>query len=192
MARVAERSGLSSGDFLAWEREQSERHEYFRGQVFAMAGGSPRHNALCVRTGAALLAAVGHRGCSVFSSDQRIGVGVGERYVYPDISAVCGQVALEQGTRDVINNPTILIEVLSSSTEQYDRGLKWEGYQRMPSLDDYVLVSQLEARIEHFRRDAAGAWFYRAATAGERITLTNGAVLDVDSIFAGVFELPGD
>jgi Uma2 family endonuclease len=192
MPRVAERSGLSAQDFLGWEREQSSRHEYFRGEVFAMAGGSPRHNSLCVRTSAGFLTGLSHRGCSVFSSDQRIGLGRGERYVYPDVSVVCGRVILEEDTIDVITNPAILVEVLSGSTEQYDRGLKWEGYQRLASLTDYVLVSQAEPRIEHFQRDAAGAWMYRAAISGQHVVVTDGALLEVDTLFSGVFELPGD
>lgn len=89
-------------------------------------------------------------------------------------------------------NPTIIVEILSSTTEQYDRGLQWDSYQVLPSLTDYVLVSQERARIEHFARTPDGRWVYTSANAGERITLTNGTVLDIDAIFAGVFELPGD
>jgi Uma2 family endonuclease len=192
MARVAERSRLSPPEYLAWEREQPIRHEFFHGDVFAMAGGSPRHNALCSNVNAALHGALRGRGCLVFSSDQRIGVGSGERYVYPDVTAVCGTVVMEAGSGDVIANPTILVEVLSSSTEQYDRGLKWEGYQRLPSLSDYLLISQAEARIERFSRDEGGAWLYRSVSAGEKVTLRNGAELDVDAIFSGVFAVAGD
>jgi Uma2 family endonuclease len=81
--------------------------------------------------------------------------------------------------------------VLSDSTEQYDRGLKWEGYQSIESLTDYVLVSQSERRIEHFR-DRTRTWLYQFAAAGERLVLSNDAMLDVDAMFAGVLELPGD
>jgi Uma2 family endonuclease len=128
----------------------------------------------------------------VHTSDQRVGFGAGERYVYPDASVVCGEMRLEPGTSDVLTNPCLILEVLSASTEAYDRGLKWEGYQRMPSLTDYLLVSQAVARIEHFRRQADGSWIYRAARSGERVVLAQGSELDVDAIFAGVFELPGD
>lgn len=121
-ARVAARSGCSPAEFLAWERDQPERHEYFRGEVFAMAGGSPRHNALCSSVNAALRAALRLRGCQLFSSDQRVGLGQGERYGYPDVTVVCGKVVLEPGTSDVLAAPTILVEVLSPATEQYDRG----------------------------------------------------------------------
>lgn len=192
VSRVAERVGLSPRDFLSWEREQASRHEYYRGEVFAMAGGSPRHNALSASVSAALRAALQGRRCTVFSSDQRVGTVRGERYVYPDVSTVCGQIVLEEGTNDVLQNPSVLVEVLSTSTEQYDRGLKWEGYQRIASLTDYVLLSQSEPRIEHFGRSADGTWIYRALGPGEHLQLTNGASLDLDDIFAGAFELPGD
>jgi Uma2 family endonuclease len=192
VGRVAERSALSPQEYLEWERQQPVRHEFFRGEVFAMAGGSLRHNALSIRAGAQLDAALRGRGCVVFSSDQRVGIGAGERYVYPDVSVVCGPVIVEAGTSDVVANPTILVEVISASTEQYDRGQKWDGYQRLSSLTDYVLVSQTEPRIEHFRRGERGEWIYRAAGAGERVALSNGAELVVDAVFDGVLALPAD
>ncbi|KAB2895642.1 MAG: Uma2 family endonuclease [Kofleriaceae bacterium] len=190
MSRVATRTEMTADEYLRWEREQVDKHEFFHGTVFAMAGGSPRHNELCGNVLAALKAFLRPRGCSVLSSDQRVSFMARTRYVYPDVSAVCGPLELEAG--DVLLNPQILVEVLSSSTEQYDRGMKWEGYQRLASLTDYVLVSQAEPRIEHFQRAADGSWTYRAAEAGGRIVLTSGAELVVDDIFAGAFALPGD
>ena len=192
VARPAERSNLTPGEYLAWERRQSARHEYFRGDVFAMAGGSPRHNALSANVTAALHPSLAARGCHLLSSDQRVGFPGGDRYVYADVTLVCGPVSLETGTSDVLANPETVVEVLSPSTEQYDRGLKWEGYQEITSLLDYVLVSQAEPRIEHFRREVDGNWVYRAAGAGGHVTLTSGATLHVGAIFRGVFDLPGD
>lgn len=189
MTRVAERSRVSAAEYLAWEREQRAKHEFFHGEVFAMAGGSQRHNFLSGRVHNALSVALGT--CFVFPSDQRIGMEASERYVYPDVSVVCGKTQSEPGAKDVIVNPTILVEVVSTSTEQYDRGDKWEGYQRIASLTDYLLVSQTHVRIEQFQRSAAG-WTYRAYGSGERIKLANGAELEVDAIFAGAFELPSD
>ena len=188
MARIAERSQLTPDVYLAWERLQESKHEYFDGEVFAMAGGSPRHNRLCSSINAVLVNTLGSS-CNVFTSDQRLRVE-DRRYVYADAVAVCGVPEVEHD--DVIANPTIVVEVLSQSTEQYDRGLKWDGYQSRGSLTDYVLVSQDRARIEHFGRISGGRWSYAAANAGETITLTGGAVLDVDAIFAGAFELKGD
>ena len=188
MGRVAERSKLSPEEYLAWERVQAGKHEYFDGEVFAMAGGSPRHNRLIMTVGIALDASLRARGCSVLSSDQRVRARE-RRYVYPDLTVVCGP--LDVAHEDILTNPTMLVEVLSSSTEQYDRGLKWDGYQRLSSLTDYVLVSQDRAHLEHFGR-SDGRWIYTSAGPGERLTLTNGIEVDVDTIFAGVFALPGD
>jgi Uma2 family endonuclease len=181
---------MGADEYLLWERGQPTKHEFFRGEVFAMAGASPRHNTLCSRINRALGNAVEGRGCVVLTSDQRVGVGAGERYVYPDVSVVCGALDIEKD--DVLANPTMLVEVLSTTTEPYDRGLKWEGYQRLGSLQDYVLVSQSEPRIEHFRRAPDGSWIYRAAGPGEQLKLSTGAVLVVDDVFAGAFEVPGD
>ena len=191
MVRVAERSHLTADEYLAWERQQPVKHEFFHGEVFAMAGGSMRHNALCGRLIEVLGAQLRGR-CVVLTSDQRVVSMRRERYVYPDVSVVCGPAMAEPGHTDVLANPAILVEVLSESTEQYDRGLKWDGYQRIESLTDYVLVSQAEARIEHFRRDRNRTWVYQLAGAGEQLTLSSGVELDVDAIFAGVMQLPGD
>lgn len=191
MANVAVRSKLTAAEYLAWEREQPEKHEFHAGEVFAMAGGSPRHNFITARVQRALMNAL-DSGCFTFTSDQRVMFDDGVRYVYPDASVVCGKVALQDGTKDVLVNPTILVEVLSDGTEQYDRGLKWEGYQRLASLTDYLLVSQHEARIEHFRRATGGEWRYRAHGPGDRIALANGTQVDVDAIYAQAFDLPGD
>jgi Uma2 family endonuclease len=192
MSRFAERSQLTATEYLAWEREQPGKHEFFHGEVFAMAGGTPRHNALCVSIGAELRAALRARGCSVLSSDQRLAFPPEARYVYPDVTVICGPPTFQAGTTDVITNPAILVEVLSGSTEEYDRGLKWTGYQRIASLTDYVLVAQAEARIEHYRRNADGSWTYRAAGPGERIALSGGGAFTVDAIYAGAFDLPGE
>ena len=157
-----------------------------------MAGGSPRHNALSANATASLHASLRSKGCTVLSSDQKLGMGSGERCVYADVSVVCGPVELEASTTDVLSNPTVIVEVLSATTEQYDRGLKWEGYQRIASLTDYVLVSQTEPRIEHYRRESGGAWVYRAVGPGEYVALRSGAELSVDEIYAGVLEIAAD
>lgn len=192
MGRVAERSQLTAAEYLAWEREQPVKHEFFHGEVFAMAGGTPRHNALAMSVGAELRAVLRSRGCSILSSDQRLAFPPDARYVYPDVTVVCGPPAFQPGTNDVITNPSILVEVLSSSTEEYDRGLKWTGYQRIAALTDYLLVAQTEARIEHYRRNADGSWTYRTAGPGERVALTGGGTFAVDAVYAGVFDLPGE
>jgi Uma2 family endonuclease len=183
---------MSASDYLAWEREQPERHELFGGEVFAMAGGTPRHNALSAAIAGDLRAALRGGPCRVFSADQRIALPGGHDYVYADASVVCGPMSLAAGTTDVLANPSVVVEVLSKSTEAYDRGLKWDGYQQIPSVVDYLLVSQRLPRIEHYRREAGGEWHYRVASAGDRITLEGGTTLDVDALYAGVFDLAGE
>lgn len=187
---VAPRPKLTPAEYLAWERLQPVKHEYFHGEVFAMAGASPRHNALCMQIGALLQAEAARRGCFVLSSDQRTGLDRGERYVYPDVSVVCGATEVEHG--DVMTNPSVIVEVLSRSTEQNDRGSKWQSYQQVASLTDYLLVPQWTPRLEHYRRAAGGGWAYRAAGPGEAITLTDGTVVAVDTVFARLMGLPGD
>lgn len=190
MVRVATRSQLTAEQYLAWEREQVDRHEFHLGEVFAMAGGSPRHNWISGNVQAALRSALADR-CFTFTSDQRVVFDAGKRYVYPDASTICGAIELAPGAADVLANPSILVEVLSDTTEAYDRGLKWEGYQRLASLTDYLLVAQKEVRVEHFRR-AADGWFYTVHGPGGRVALSNGALIDVDVVYVRAFVLPGD
>ena len=182
---------MTAGEYLAWEREQPSRHGFDRGVVFDMAGGSLRHNALVASAIRLLGNLFEGKGRRVLATDMRIGVRPGEKYVYADASVVCGPIETETGTTDVLANPTILVEVLSPSTEAYDRGAKWVDYQRLGSLRDYLLVSQDVARIEHYRREADGSWRYAIAEADGRVTLSSGAELEVDPVFEGVMDLPG-
>jgi len=188
MGNAATTQRMTAAEYLAWEREQPEKHEYHLGEIFAMPGGSLRHNFLSVRMAVLLHA---HRGgkCQVLSSDQRISVRQGERYVYADVVVVCGGVQTEPGTTDVLANPSIVVEVLSGSTEAYDRGGKWEAYQRLPSLTDYLLVAQTAAQVEHFQREADGSWRYRLLEAGSTLTLSNGATVAIDTVYEGAFDL---
>jgi len=179
-------------EYLDWERAQTSKHEYHSGEVFAMAGGSPRHNFLSLAAGAELRAALRGTECHALSSDQRIAASAGTRYVYADAVVVCGRVRSEAGTTDVLANPGVVVEVMSPSTEPYDRGDKWEAYQRLASLSDYLLISQTATRIEHFQRQDAGTWRYRTLEAGGTITLSNGASIPVDAIYQGAFELEAD
>lgn len=189
MRNAAVRRHMSAAEYLAWEREQPEKHEYHCGEVFALAGGSPRHNFLSNAVGAELCVSVRGKGCHVLSSNQRISAREGERYLYADAVVVCGGAQMEAGTSDVLSNPTVVVEVLSRGTEAFDRGEKWEAYQRLASLTDYLLVSQRHVRIEHYRREGDGSWRYRVLEEGDTITLANGASLSVDAIYDGAFEL---
>ena len=169
-------------EYLAFERDSQLKHEYEDGEIQAMAGATPRHNALALRVGSAVDAARG-RGCLAFQSDQRIRVLATGRSAYPDASLVCGPLERDPADRSTITNPTMIVEVLSPSTEEKDRGAKWQDYQRIPSLVEYVLVSQSHPRVETYRRLPSDAWEYREATEG-KIQLHTGATLDLAALYA--------
>jgi Uma2 family endonuclease len=173
-------------DYLEFEKGSGSKHEFENGEIFAMAGGTKRHNALAFRVATAMASM--HGRCTGFQSDQRIRIrnNVVDKAVYPDVSVVCGKIESDAADRDAIVNPILIVEVMSPSTEEYDRGDKWEAYQMIPSLEEYVLVSQGGPRIERYRRNAEGGWQYWDAHEG-RIELTIGAVLDIAQLYR---ELP--
>src|SRR6202007_916231 len=136
------------------ESDSTTKHEFVDGEIYAMAGGSPRHNELAFRISTAI--GIGKpAGCRGFTSDQKIRVLATGRVTYPDISVVCGAVERDPGdyTGHTITNPTLLVEVLSPSTEEVDRISKLRDYRLIPTLREYVLVSQDEPRIEVYRRN---------------------------------------
>jgi Uma2 family endonuclease len=184
-------SKLAPDEFLAWERLQPERHIYVRGQVFAMAGGSPRHNALCARVIARLVAGVEGGPCRVFSADQKIGLPHDE-FVYADAVVVCGPMTFRPGTTDVATNPTAVVEVLSKSTEPYDRGDKQKGYLALPSLQDLVLIAQREPRVEIYTRQGDGSFRFQVWEQGNASLAGIGVLLSIEDLYVGAFELPGD
>jgi len=192
VSSVAPEPRMSAATYLVWETDQVERHEFLRGEVFAMAGGTPRHNALSAAVTIELGVALRGGNCRVLSADQRIAARQNEHYVYADASVVCGVLEVLPGTTDVLANPSVVIEVLSKRTEAYDRGLKWESYRDLVSVTDYLLVSQATPRMEHYRREASGEWHYRVVQSGGQVVLSNGATIQVDAVYLGVFELEGE
>lgn len=174
------------GEYLEYERDSGLKHEFEDGAILAMAGRSRRQNALASRVSAALEA--GRRsGCIAFQSDQKVRVLATGKATYPDASVVCGPIEGDPADPSgaTITNPTVIVEVLSPSTEQEDRGNKWQHYQLIPSLEEYVLVSQAEARVERYRRLPSGAWEYSDATSGI-VQLSRGASLDLESLYEGL------
>lgn len=182
------RHRYSYAEYLAYERDSQLKHEYVDGEIIAMAGGSIRHSALASRVGAALENSR-RSGCIVFQSDMRLRVLATGKATYPDVSMVCGAIEGDPGDPggSTITNPTLIVEVLSPSTEQVDRGEKWQDYQRIPSLQEYVLVSQSQPRIEWYRRLDSGGWEYREATEGV-VQLPSGVTLDLARLYADLPE----
>jgi Uma2 family endonuclease len=181
---------LGPEEFLVWEREQKARYLYVRGEVFAMAGGSPRHNHLCARVIARLERGLA-TGCRVYTSDQKIGFG--DDFVYADAVVICGALELRPGTTDVAVNPSVVVEVLSKSTEAYDRGDKQQDYLATASVRHFLLVAQREARLELYTRQGDGSFRYEVIESGGSARLDHlDVTLSIDELYAGVFELPGD
>jgi Uma2 family endonuclease len=146
--------------YLELEDQAEYKSEYYSGQIFAMAGGSPEHSAI----GANIVREVGNRlkrgSCQVFNSDLRVMVASTSLMTYPDVTVVCGEQQRHPLDRNSIVNPTVLFEVLPDSTAAYDRGPKFALYQRLESLQEYVLVSQDQARVETYLRQPDGQWLY--------------------------------
>jgi Uma2 family endonuclease len=171
-------------EYLAYERDSDRKHEFVAGEIIAMAGGSRRHNALASRISAALENAR-PAGCTAFQSDQRIRVLATGLATYPDASMTCEPIEGDPADRsgETITNPTLLVEVLSPSTEYADRGYKWEQYQLIPSLQEYVLVSHTNPRVEVYRRHGLDGWEYFDVREGS-VKLASGATLDLASLYS--------
>jgi Uma2 family endonuclease len=149
---------VTFAEYVALENRSLTKHEFYDGEMFAMAGGSPEHALLAMSVGAELRAQLRGAPCRVFSSDLRIRVAETGLATYPDVSLVCGPLEIDPEDRCSVRNPRVLVEVLSPSTENYDREDKFAQYRQIPSLVAYVLVSQKERRIEVFHRSADGTW----------------------------------
>lgn len=188
MGEAAQQSWISYAAYLEIERESGRRHEWLDGQVYAMAGGSLTHSALAVAVAAELRSLSRTCGCQVFSSDAKVRVLATGLATYPDVSVVCGPIERDPDDPNAIANPSVLVEVLSMSTEGYDRGAKFAHFRELPSLRDYVLVSQYERRVEVYSRDAHGLWVLREARAGGEVPLSalSGAALVIDHVYEGV------
>jgi len=189
----AARHRYSYADYLALEEASNVKHEFFAGEIYGLAGGTPDHAALAANLGAALVARVGDRPCRVFSSDLRVRVLATGLATYPDVTVVCGPLERDPDSRTTVVNPTLVAEVSSASTEDYDRGEKLEHYKRIPSLRECVLVSHREPRVEVWRRSAAGRWERDAAVSGEVIRLKSlDCEIAVDDIYRGGLEDAAD
>jgi Uma2 family endonuclease len=180
---------MSYADYLEFERKAETKHEYVDGQVHARPSGSIEHARLSARLGGQLVQALRERPCEVFSADLRVRNLATGRSTYPDVTVICGRIERAPDDQHAATNPMLIVEVLSEGTEGQDRGDKWRHYQRIPSLQAYVLVSQAEPQVEIFRR-VGDVWQYQAAGPGERLQLDDqGLVIDVDALFRS--SLPG-
>jgi Uma2 family endonuclease len=185
MSEAASEVRVSYAEYLRQERLELHKHEWIDGEVFAMVGGTPEHARLTARLTRLVGNAIEGGPCAVYSGDLRIRSRATNIATYADIAVVCGPLQTDPEDQDAAINTTLLIEVLSPSTELYDRGDKALHYRRIPSVREYVLVAQRAPRIEIYRRGDAGRWEFFEAESGESITFESiGCTIAVDELYA--------
>jgi Uma2 family endonuclease len=181
-------STLTPEEYLRLERASEEKHEYVEGQMFAMAGANRNHRIITTNIHFALRSQEAECGCVTDNSDTRLFIPATKRYTYPDAVMTCGEEQQHQdAVMDTLLNPTLIVEVLSSSTEGYDRGKKFLAYTSIPSFTEYLLVAQDEVLVEQRVRVATEEWrqrFFRSPD--DSVTLVNGMVLPLASVYAGI------
>lgn len=190
MAQPAGKLKVTIAEYLALEEASETKHEYLDGQVYDMAGGTPEHALLVANVSGELRTQLRDRPCRAFSSELRVRVQETGLLTYPDVSVVCGKLRRDVDDPNAIVNPIVLVEVLSKSTEGYDRADKFAHYRRIASLREYVLISYQMKRIEVYRRAEEGAWIMHEVDSGSIDLVSIGCVLSVDEVYRGVFEEP--
>ncbi len=156
-------------EYFAWEEQQQCRHEYIDGEIYAMTGGTLNHGRIALNFGALLKNHLRGSGCQTGNSDCRVNIQGLNDYVYPDLSVTCD--LRDRTATQFISYPCLIVEVLSPSTEAYDRGNKFRMYRRNPILKDYVLVDANSVAIDLYRKDEAGNWYILNYQAGDTIDL---------------------
>lgn len=175
---------MTMAEYLRFENASLAKHEFVDGQVFSMAGGSAEHGALAMSMAVLIGERLRGKPCRVFSSDVRVRVRQADLVAYPDLTVVCGELQRDAEDSESIANPMVIVEVLSDSTEIYDRGDKAFRYRQSPSLRDYIMVSQKEKRIEVQRRDANGTWVIQTVEGSGQVEISSlGFSLTLDDIY---------
>jgi Uma2 family endonuclease len=190
MGHAAERASVEQ--YLALDAASETKHEYLNGEVVAMAGASPRHNLITTNVAGALRQALATSPCRVFGSDQRVRIDSTRAFFYPDVSVVCAEPRLSSDRPASLLNPLLVVEVLSPSTSDHDRGAKLAHYRRLASVREVLLVEPNERRVELYRRLESGNWLISDVLEGEVALSSIGASLAVDDIYAKTEGLPAD
>jgi Uma2 family endonuclease len=185
---------ITEAEYLEFERMSASKHEYFAGDIFAMTGASEQHNLIASNVTASLHRQLRGQSCRIYPSDMRIKVLQTGLNTYPDITIVCGSPQFTDSTkRDTLINPTVIVEILSPSTERYDRGLKFQNYRTIASLQEYILIAQDTYHIERYVRHEEHQWILTEAVGPEASAqlATLSVVLDLADIYEQVeFTVP--
>ena len=178
---------FTEAEYLALERVSDRKHEFLGGSIIAMAGARPPHNVLAANVTSALVLLAKPRGCVTMTSDQRVHVPATGLYAYPDVTVACGERRYDGNEPPSLLTPTLLVEITSDSTEDYDRGTKFIHYQAIVSLAEYVIVSHRERRLDHFRRLENGQWIATTRTGDADLEVAVlGGSLRLTDVYAGV------
>ena len=183
---------LTPEEFLSFERAAETKHEYYDGVVVAMAGGGMSHSELAMKLGSELTQRLKGRSCTVFNSDMKVWTGESRHYFYPDLSGLCGQPQAHDEVRDVLLNPTFIVEVLSPKTEAFDRGKKLARYMSLPSVVEIVLVAQDDIRVDKYTRQPDGIWRFDGYSGAEAVVTFVSVQCDIrlGDFYEGVELLP--
>lgn len=161
MSALTQTKKYTPEEYLALEEKAEYRSEYVNGYIFKMAGGTEAHNDITLNVATHLRAKLRGRG-KTFANDMKVWVEEAKTFFYPDVTVVCGERKFHKGKRDIIENPILLVEVLSKSTEEYDKNDKFLTYRSIPSFQEYVLISQNRPIVQQFIRQADGKWIHQA------------------------------
>ena len=164
---------LTPQDYLALERQAETKSEYYAGEVFAMAGASRKHNTIVTNLAYLLVGQLKGRSCEVYNSDMRVKVSATGLYTYPDLVVVCGKPRFDDDQEDTLLNPRVIIELLSKSTEAYDRSEKFAQYRALQSMTDYLLIAQDIARLEHYARQPDGSLRFLDSTGLDAVAVVD-------------------
>ncbi len=179
---------LTEEQYLCLEREAEVKSEFHDGRMFAMSGGSLNHSLISTRV-SSLLDRQMPPGCRTCNSDLRIKVASAGLYTYPDCSVICGEPEYVGGQKDVVLNPLLIVEVLSPSTEGYDRGKKFELYRTIPSFQEYLIVHQDRRHVEHYSKQDDGSWLLRDHADGEVAIARLGVHIALADLYASAIGL---
>ncbi len=184
---------MDEDEYLAMERAADVRHEYVNGEAIAMAGNSPRRNRIVANLVTALMNRLDDGPCGPLPSDQRVHVPGTGLCTYPDVTVLCGPGEYHPKDRLTLTNPSVVFEVLSDSTEAYDRGAKFDHFRRLASFAEYVMVAQRERRVIHYRRLERGHWMLTDCPPGDAVDLPAlGIALPLDGIYRRADEFPAE
>lgn len=190
MGEAAAKLGATFADYIACDEASEEKHEFVDGEIFAMSGGTVAHALIGTNVARALGNVLERQPCRVFGSDLRIRVPATGLATYPDVTVVCGKPMLDPENAHTITNPIVLIEVLSPSTEKYNRQQKFDHYRLLPSLREYLLISQDKQHISHYTRNADDSWTLRDIRPPSELRLSSlECTLSLETIYQGVFDL---